>query len=392
MKKTKPRSQPTVAVVLPYYAQQANEVARGVTRFGRASGRLQLRDAPFVSHHEIPKWLARLRPDGAITWLSPCDFEEIRGEIPPGLPMVNVGSDPLGPEIGGVCSSDQEMMDLIHKHLSEAGYERFAFAGLGKSATMQRRLAMLRNKSGRGSAVECCDVSSMKYDEATQPKSTRALERWLRTLRPPVGIIAWSGFHAQCLCAACRVLGLNVPRDVGVLSISDDRWGIFSDPPISAVCADGDGLGYAAMKLLVAKLRGRRIPEQLVQIAPREVIARGSAERERDRTEHIANAVGYIDQHAFEGIGVDDVIRTTQLVSRRKFYDDFAAQVGCSPADYIRRVKMVRAKELLATTMSIKRIALACGFQNVPRLYDAFTRSEGETPVAFRRKHGERRK
>jgi LacI family transcriptional regulator len=284
-------------------------------------------------------------------------------------------------------------VDLTYKHLSKAGYERFAFAGLIQSAMMQRRLTLLRKKLGRGNGLDAFDLSFVKYDETTEPKSSRALEQWLRGLRPPVGIIAWSGFHASCICAACREVGLKIPQDVGVFSISDDRWCVFSDPAISAVCADGDGLGYAAMKMLATELRGRRPPEQLVQVAPREVIARGSAERGETRAEHIASAVAYIELHAFEGIGVDDVLRTTQMISRRKFYDDFAAQVGCSPADYIRQIKIARGRELLSTTtLSLKRIAPACGFQNVPRFYDAFTRMVGSTPVAYRRQEAGKRK
>lgn len=395
MKKAGPRRLRKIAVVLPHHLQQINDVALGAARFARASGQIELCDVPFASHLEIPQRLKRLRADGAILWLASTKFEEIRGALPPGLPLVGIGIDRLAPDIDGVCSSDQGMVDLTYQHLAQAGYERFAMVGLRGSTGIQRRLEMLRNRAPRAAEVSIFDLPQVYDDETVETKLNRALQRWLRELRPPVGIITWCRSHAQVVCLACRRLGLNVPRDVGVLSAADTRAGVMANPPISAVRVDGDGLGYAAMKLLVARLSGRRPPEELVQVPPSEVIARGSAERERPRSGHIALAVAYIEQHAYDGISVEDVGRTTQTTSRRKFYDDFIAEVGCPPAEYIRRLKIARAKELLgSTSLSIKRIASASGFQSVAHFYVTFSQHADLTPLEYRqqrRKNGERR-
>jgi LacI family transcriptional regulator len=385
MSKGKKRGLLKIAVDWPSFPQQVHEMAQGVSRFARISGKFQLCEIPYVDHREIPKWIARLRPDGLLLWLAAVDFQEIRCELPAGLPMVNIGADRLGPDIGGIRSSDEGIVGLLHQHLSEAGYEHIALVVHGHSATMLKRLELLR---GRAGDVESFDLSSLEYDEACEAQSNRDLERWLRGLRRPVGIVANHGYYARCISLACRQARLAVPREVGILSVYDDRLCIFSDPPISAVRVDAEGMGYAAMKLLAAQLRGRKAPAEMIQVEPLDVIARGSAEREKPHTEHIAAAVEYIEQNACEGIGVDDVLRTTQTISRAKFYLDFAAGMGCSPADYIRRIKIARAKELLGTTtLSIKRIAPACGFQSVQQFYDAFTRAAGATPAAYRKRH-----
>jgi LacI family transcriptional regulator len=389
MKKRISRRLLKIAITWPSYPQQVNEMARGVSRFARASGKFHLRDVPFVDHREIPKWIARIRPDGFLLWLAKADFQEIRDQLPAGLSMVNIGADRLAPEIGGVRSSDEGIVDLVHRHLSDAGYQRSAMVGDGHSATVQKRLELLR---GRGADTGFFDLSSLRIDELAPVKATSGLKHWLRGLNPPVGIVASHGHYAQCVALACRQLGLSVPQDVGILSSYDDRPCIFSDPPISAVRVDAEGMGYAAMKLLAAQLRGRKAPAEMIQVEPLDVIARGSAEREKPRTEHIAGAAAYIEQHACEGIGVEEVMRTTQTISRAKFYADFA-EVGCSPAEYIRRIKIARAEELLSTTtLSIKRIAPACGFQSVQQFYDAFTRMVGKTPVAYRKQQARKRK
>ena len=191
MGKAKTRMPLKIAVVLPSYAGQANEMARGVARFVRASGRFQLRDAPFISHREIPERLARLAPNGAVMSLSAQDFEEIRGELPTKLALVNISTDRLAPGIGGVCSSDEAMVALMHHHLSEAGYHRFAMVGPTETPAFQRRLERLRQRVAGGTGVETFDLSHLSFDENSEPQSDRRLESWLRGLRPPVGIIVW---------------------------------------------------------------------------------------------------------------------------------------------------------------------------------------------------------
>jgi len=85
---------------------------------------------------------------------------------------------------------------------------------------------------------------------------------------------------------------------------------------------------------------------------------------------------------------VKEVLAATQTVSRRKFYNEFAAQVGHDPAEYIRREKVARAEELLRdSTLPVRRIAELCGFKNVTRFQVHFRRIVGQTPAQFRAAH-----
>ncbi|MEM1382367.1 MAG: AraC family transcriptional regulator [Pseudomonadota bacterium] len=68
----------------------------------------------------------------------------------------------------------------------------------------------------------------------------------------------------------------------------------------------------------------------------------------------------------------------------------FRDSIGETPALYVHRRRLERARELLRTTrQSIAHIALACGFCSQSHLTDAFRRWQGVTPALYRRTAGE---
>jgi LacI family transcriptional regulator len=73
-------------------------------------------------------------------------------------------------------------------------------------------------------------------------------------------------------------------------------------------------------------------------------------------------------------------------VSRRKLELDFARQLRRTPKEEITRVRIERAKLLLAETeLAVPLVGERCGFNYPERFTIAFRRSVGLTPMAFRR-------
>ena len=95
-----------------------------------------------------------------------------------------------------------------------------------------------------------------------------------------------------------------------------------------------------------------------------------------------------IEAHACQGVSVDDVVKTTQTVSRTKFYAEFTRRMGRSPAEHIRRRKVEQAKgHMVRTHLSLTRIAAMCGFGSPTQFGDTFKREVGITPREYRRRH-----
>ena len=73
-------------------------------------------------------------------------------------------------------------------------------------------------------------------------------------------------------------------------------------------------------------------------------------------------------------------------VSTRYFNELFSVFFGVSPKEYIVRMQLDTARNLLATSDdSIGRIASACGFGDVYYFSKVFRKSLGMQPLAFRR-------
>ena len=99
----------------------------------------------------------------------------------------------------------------------------------------------------------------------------------------------------------------------------------------------------------------------------------------------IAAVARFIREHACEGIDVSDVLRAVPL-SRSTLDRRFIQIMGHSPKDEILRVRLNRAKQLLAETdFSQALIAEKVGFEHVEYLSRIFKKRVGKNPSEFRR-------
>jgi AraC family transcriptional regulator len=100
----------------------------------------------------------------------------------------------------------------------------------------------------------------------------------------------------------------------------------------------------------------------------------------------VAAAVRTIELHYDQPLRVSDLAGAAYL-SRYRFSELFTAVMGRSPRDYIRHVRIERAKHLLATTaMPISDIARATGFEYQTSFANAFGATTGLSPRRFRQK------
>ena len=99
----------------------------------------------------------------------------------------------------------------------------------------------------------------------------------------------------------------------------------------------------------------------------------------------LARALRVIRERACEGISVEDLLRQVPI-ARRSLEHRMRATIGRSPNEEILRVKLARARQLLATTdLSLSEVAGRCGFRHTEYLSVAFKRQFGIPPGQFRR-------
>jgi len=98
----------------------------------------------------------------------------------------------------------------------------------------------------------------------------------------------------------------------------------------------------------------------------------------------IKDAIGYIDAHLHEAIGMKQVAEQVHL-NASYFSVLFKEQTGVTFSDYLTRRRLQRAKELLVTTrMPIWEIAGKVGYQTDKYFIKVFKDNEGVSPSQYR--------
>ncbi len=94
----------------------------------------------------------------------------------------------------------------------------------------------------------------------------------------------------------------------------------------------------------------------------------------------------YLNRHYHKPLNISFLADLCHL-SVSRFMSLFKAEQGITPMQYLRRLRMEQAKELLlATDLLIGEIAYACGYEDPLYFCRVFGRSVGCTPTEYRRK------
>jgi LacI family transcriptional regulator len=293
-----------------------------------------------------------------------------------------------------VLTDNPAVSRLCFEHLKERGFRHFAFCGFnGADYSDERRDAFV--KLDGDAALQCQVYTDMapapngntaKY-EGLGLKDGGQVATWIQGLPKPVGLMACNDMRGQQVLDACRALSVIVPEEVAVIGVDNDEViCTLSEPPLSSVVPDTERIGYEASVLLAQMMAGGAPPENSkVFIEPTGIITRRSTEVLAMEDRQIAAVARFIREHACEGIDVSDVLRAVPL-SRSTLDRRFIQIMGHSPKDEILRVRLNRAKQLLAETdFSQAFIAEKVGFEHVEYLSRIFKKRVGKTPSEFRR-------
>ncbi|MBE5786340.1 MAG: AraC family transcriptional regulator [Clostridiales bacterium] len=99
---------------------------------------------------------------------------------------------------------------------------------------------------------------------------------------------------------------------------------------------------------------------------------------------YIENAINFMNTHYTDPLTLEEIARHCQ-VSQYHFSRQFKRQMGFSPYDYLLKLRLIRAKALLASHDSITEIARKVGFSDSNAFIRLFKKYEGMTPGQFRK-------
>lgn len=115
------------------------------------------------------------------------------------------------------------------------------------------------------------------------------------------------------------------------------------------------------------------------------LLARAEPCAGRPRAASLAEDIAHHLAERYADITSLDEVAHAFALSPSTLRQRFAAHHGEPPLRYLTRVRVERAKDLLAhSSLSLKEIAQACGFANDQYLCAVFRRVEGKAPGSFR--------
>src|SRR5215218_8743247 len=271
----------------------AVEFLRGLAEgTARQNTVLQLIAALDADPEEGAALLANAIVDGLVVWSLPDRHPLLRLARERNIPLVTHG----GPRLDGVPFvgiDDRAAAQAAAEHLMQLGHRSLAVVSkpFGPSRRARHRDAA---KSGRPSyrvtrerlagytaaanaatpqpaALDLYEVAVNSRDEGH-----RAALVLLHATPRPTAVLAMSDELAVGAVAAARELGLRVPHDVSVLGWDDSPGARASDPALTTVGQSLHDQGRTCARLLIAATRGDLAADDLVHLAPWQLITRDS--------------------------------------------------------------------------------------------------------------------
>jgi len=335
------------------------------------------------------RFLRRVKCDGALVRLLTPEMALLAKKE--AIPMVNVSTWLANPQIPTVCRDDIGIGRCAAEHLIERGFRRFACVTCPGGWYAQARSDSFR-RTVESHGFQCATHSiKAHFRQIARPQQMtevdlRRLEEWLQTLQAPTGLF-WTEDHlGQQLLSSCQRVGLNVPRDIAVVSSPNRRFVCEAcDPPLSSVDSSEEEIGYIAAQWLERLMAGDKMTQSPQTVSPSGVVARKSSDTFASDDPDIARALQYIYDHLRTGINASEVVNALNL-SRRTFYRTFQLATGQPPQSFIQNRRVQGCLDLLTFNrkLSLQEVAVSCGFRDRNRMNIAILKATGKSPQEWR--------
>lgn len=343
-------------------------------------------DFRIVSIHrpidELLELLHDLEPDGLITeWLP----EITEAMLKLGLPTVIADTDIIYPGVVSIDVDDSAVGRAAAEAFKQAGFRSFACLGNGTPYSGQRIDGFLQAVDTPVFVHSEAAFQDARYSEHFVESSV-ALCRWLAALPKPVGIFAVHDPLGRFLCSTCQQMGIAVPEQVAVIGANNDELVCgLSYPMLSSVAIPWDAIGALVGESIQGLLNNVRPPSKPILVPPGGVMMRHSANHLAVDDPQLRRAMSYMSDRVQDPISVGQMCDELR-VARRSLERKFKEFYRCTPWEMLCRLRVARAKQLLAqTNHPIGRISELCGFNDAERMAVVFKRVTGEAPSSFRK-------
>jgi LacI family transcriptional regulator len=373
---------PNVALMVDPSSEWGRRVIEGVLDYMRDHGVWQL----YVESRTFPAMPPRgWKGDGVIARVAtPQVAEWLKKE---NLKVVNISGVPMEDVPFPRVTTDFEASGrLALQHFLDRGFHQFGFVGPIKHPVTKAYFENFRaTLEGAGFSCSCLDLPPAFEERREWGRRMRVVQDWVLRLPRPTALLAWGGYAGRFVIDACNRAGISVPHDISVLATDNDYpLDETCHPSLSGILVPSKHIGWTAASMLDRLMQGKTLAERDVRFAPDRVIDRLSTDTFAISDPQLVQALVFIRENAHKPIGVEDILQKVPM-SRRLLEHKFQRFLKRSPAAEIRKIRVRKAKLLLAETdKSMPEIAEACGFSTYNYLSFFFKKETGQSPTAYR--------
>jgi len=194
--------------------------------------------------------------------------------IPPGFPVVFVGTHSRGGSIPSVCLDDEDVARIATRHLLALGRRRIALVTgpMVEDCSVDRRSGYVQALNEAGVLLD----ESLIYEGDWSASSGReALLKMSQQNNLPNAVFAQNDRMALGVLHAARELGLHVPQQLAVIGVDDMPLASYFDPPLTTVRQDMPRIGREAACLLLKHVHHPQSTPAHIKL-PGELIVRKS--------------------------------------------------------------------------------------------------------------------
>ncbi len=379
------RKHPRVLLALGWYDQRLHG---GIERYAQEHGWHLCCD---VTREKVIPW--GWEGDGILAWLGAGD-DLAEFVVRARKPTVDFSFRRPHLKFPRVLVDHDQCARLAAEHFLSRGLKNFAFySDRDNWAYEENGRAFVRVVSEAGHSCNWLrwhrspDFSS---DQFQWRHKRKWLAAELKRAPKPLALYTATDEHALEVLEICEDLGLSLPDEISLIGMNDSLLAVDAMPtPVSSVNSNMEMVGYRGAELLARMMNGEPAPElEPVRVAPLRLINRKSSDLLAVEHPGIARSLRFMWEHYHECIGVSELAQAAAM-SMRSFHQTFVQHVGRPPGHELQRIRIERAKKLLAESgEKIDVVAEQCGYNNSNSFWVAFKRLTGMSPKHYQESIG----
>jgi LacI family transcriptional regulator len=376
-----------IALLMERHPGYQEDVLRGVRQYADGSRNWLCQAAPATEG--AIRDLATWQPDGVIAGVHAEYLIDLLLGL--GKPAVDVFDWFDDAQLPRVAIESTEIGRMAAAHLLDRGYRSFGFvrghSPLRFLTDREAGFASVLREAGFDYATYVRPSDEVDFTPLLWAGGSASMQAWVRQLPKPVGVYAATDAWGQRLIDSCRGAAVAVPDQVAIIGTDDDELlCTLAQPPLSSIAIDASRVGYEAAAMLDRLMDGRQpaAPPPQVKLRPVGAVTRRSTDALAVDDPDVAEALRLVRSEAGRAMSVSQILARLP-VHRRTLERKVRRTIGRGLAEEMRRVKVDRARQVLATTdLPMPDVARRAGFSSAMRLSIVFQQDVGTTPTAYR--------